>query len=91
MDHLSKCKIARKKEIVSLKKKKEKNDDNTIELTPKNHHYTYTLLDLLLFFHFFSFFNFTRFITSFTGNEQSWLSIARASYALRFKSGLTTV
>lgn len=91
MDHLSKCKIARKKEIVSLKKKKEKNDDSTIELTPKNHHYYLYTPWSSPFFHFFSFFNFTRFITSFTGNEQSWLSIARASYALRFKSGLTTV
>lgn len=91
MDHLSKCKIARKKEIVSLKKKKEKNDDSTIKLTPKNHHYYLYTPWSSPFFHFFSFFNFTRFITSFTGNEQSWLSIARASYALRFKSGLTTV
>lgn len=91
MDHLSKCKIARKKEIVSLKKKKKKTTTVRLSSPPKIIIITYTLLDLLLFFHFFSFFNFTRFITSFTGNEQSWLSIARASYALRFKSGLTTV
>lgn len=92
MDHLSKCKIARKKEIVSLKKKKKK-ETTTVRLSspPK----IIIILIHSLIFSFFSisffFFNFTRFITSFTGNEQSWLSIARASYALRFKSGLTTV
>lgn len=48
MDHLSKCKIARKKEIVSLKKKTKK---TTVRLSspPKIIIITYTLLDLLLF------------------------------------------
>lgn len=52
----------------------------------------YIILDLLLFSPFLFFFLILlAFVTTFTGNEQSWLSIARASYALRFKSGLTTV
>lgn len=55
MDHLSKCKIARKKEIVSLKKKNEKND-STIELTPKNHHYYLYTPWSSPFFPFFFFF-----------------------------------
>lgn len=50
MDHLSKCKIARKKEIVSLKKKKKKTTTVRLSSPPKIIIITYTLLDLLLFF-----------------------------------------
>lgn len=49
MDHLSKCKIARKKEIVSLKKKKTKKTTVRLSSPPKIIIITYTLLDLLLF------------------------------------------
>lgn len=49
MDHLSKCKIARKKEIVSLKKKKKKTTTVRLSSPPKIIIITYTLLDLLLF------------------------------------------